>query len=158
MCVTRWLAFLCRFNTEAEAVAMANSVPVGLAGKLMTVDVLCNRNILLCYRSMLLCHVSVLLCYRSVLLCYRNMLDKVCSIVKHLSSIAGYFYSSDYAQIWRVAEKMEVGMVGVNDGILSSVEAAFGGVKESGLGREGSFYGIDEYLEIKYICFGGINP
>lgn len=85
-------------------------------------------------------------------------MDLVCTIVKHLSSIAGYFYSSDFAQIWRVAEKMEVGMVGVNDGILSSVEAAFGGVKESGLGREGSFYGIDEYLEVKYICFGGINP
>ncbi len=48
-------------------------------------------------------------------------------------------------------------MVGVNDGILSSVEAAFGGVKESGLGREGSMYGINEYLETKYICFGGIN-
>ena len=69
----------------------------------------------------------------------------------------GYFYSSDFAQIWRVAEKLEVGMVGVNEGLLSSVEAAFGGVKESGLGREGSIYGINEYLETKYICFGGIN-
>lgn len=69
---------------------------------------------------------------------------------------AGYFYSQDPAQIWRVAEQLEVGMVGVNEGIISSVEGPFGGVKESGLGREGSKYGIDEYLEIKYVCFGGL--
>uniref|UniRef100_A0A8C6YV61 Succinate-semialdehyde dehydrogenase n=2 Tax=Nothoprocta perdicaria TaxID=30464 RepID=A0A8C6YV61_NOTPE len=70
--------------------------------------------------------------------------------------LAGYFYSEDPAQIWRVAEQLEVGMVGVNEGIISSAESPFGGVKESGLGREGSKYGIDEYLEIKYICFGGL--
>uniref|UniRef100_A0A8C5JJD5 Succinate-semialdehyde dehydrogenase n=1 Tax=Junco hyemalis TaxID=40217 RepID=A0A8C5JJD5_JUNHY len=68
----------------------------------------------------------------------------------------GYFYSQDPAQIWRVAEQLEVGMVGVNEGIISSAECPFGGVKESGLGREGSKYGIDEYLEIKYVCFGGL--
>ncbi|XP_062425889.1 succinate-semialdehyde dehydrogenase, mitochondrial [Rhea pennata] len=70
--------------------------------------------------------------------------------------LAGYFYSQDPAQIWRVAEQLEVGMVGVNEGIISSVESPFGGVKQSGLGREGSKYGIDEYLEIKYVCFGGL--
>uniref|UniRef100_A0A8C4TYY0 Succinate-semialdehyde dehydrogenase n=1 Tax=Falco tinnunculus TaxID=100819 RepID=A0A8C4TYY0_FALTI len=70
--------------------------------------------------------------------------------------LAGYFYSQDPAQIWRVAEQLEVGMVGVNEGIISAVESPFGGVKESGLGREGSKYGIDEYLEIKYVCFGGL--
>ncbi|KAF2980537.1 hypothetical protein EK904_006351 [Melospiza melodia maxima] len=70
--------------------------------------------------------------------------------------LAGYFYSQDPAQIWRVAEQLEVGMVGVNEGIISSPECPFGGVKESGLGREGSKYGIDEYLEIKYVCFGGL--
>ncbi|XP_066208532.1 succinate-semialdehyde dehydrogenase, mitochondrial [Saccopteryx leptura] len=70
--------------------------------------------------------------------------------------LAGYFYSQDPAQIWRVAERLEVGMVGVNEGLLSSVECPFGGVKQSGLGREGSKYGIDEYLEIKYVCFGGL--
>ncbi|CAI5779892.1 succinate-semialdehyde dehydrogenase, mitochondrial [Podarcis lilfordi] len=70
--------------------------------------------------------------------------------------LAGYFYSRDPAQIWRVAEKLEVGMVGVNEGIVSAVECPFGGVKQSGLGREGSKYGIDEYLEIKYVCFGGL--
>lgn len=68
----------------------------------------------------------------------------------------GYFYSQDLAQIWRVAEQLEVGMVGVNEGLISSVECPFGGVKQSGLGREGSKYGIDEYLELKYVCFGGL--
>ncbi|XP_008578809.1 PREDICTED: succinate-semialdehyde dehydrogenase, mitochondrial [Galeopterus variegatus] len=70
--------------------------------------------------------------------------------------LAGYFYSQDPAQIWRVAEQLEVGMVGVNEGLMSSVECPFGGVKQSGLGREGSKYGIDEYLELKYVCYGGL--
>lgn len=72
--------------------------------------------------------------------------------------LAGYFYSQDVGQIWRVAEALEVGMVGVNEGLLSTPEATFGGVKQSGLGREGSKYGIDEYLEVKYLCFGGLQP
>uniref|UniRef100_UPI00398F8E0F succinate-semialdehyde dehydrogenase, mitochondrial n=1 Tax=Pristiophorus japonicus TaxID=55135 RepID=UPI00398F8E0F len=70
--------------------------------------------------------------------------------------LAGYFYSRDYAQIWRVAEQLEVGIVGVNEGLLSTPEAPFGGIKQSGLGREGSKYGVDDYLEIKYVCFGGL--
>ncbi|KAK2190191.1 hypothetical protein NP493_87g05003 [Ridgeia piscesae] len=70
--------------------------------------------------------------------------------------LAGYFFSNDIAQIWRVAERMEVGMVGINEGIISAPEAPFGGVKQSGLGREGSKYGINEYLEVKYLCFGGL--
>ncbi|XP_033105555.1 succinate-semialdehyde dehydrogenase, mitochondrial-like [Anneissia japonica] len=70
--------------------------------------------------------------------------------------LAGYFYSQDIRQIWRVAEDLEVGMVGINEGIIFSPSIAFGGIKESGLGREGSKYGIDEYLNIKYTCFGGI--
>lgn len=70
---------------------------------------------------------------------------------------AGYFYSQDVSQIWRVAEALEVGMVGVNEGLLSAPEAPFGGVKQSGLGREGSKYGVDEYLEVKYVCFGGLK-
>lgn len=73
-----------------------------------------------------------------------------------LSPVTGYFYSQDPAQIWRVAEQLEVGMVGVNEGLISSVECPFGGVKQSGLGREGSKYGIEEYLEVKYLCFGGL--
>lgn len=71
--------------------------------------------------------------------------------------LAGYFYASDIARIWRVAEKLETGMVGINTGLISTEVAPFGGVKQSGLGREGSKYGADDYLEIKYMCFGGIK-
>lgn len=70
--------------------------------------------------------------------------------------LAGYFYSRDVGRAWRVAEALEVGMVGVNEGGISTELAPFGGVKESGIGREGSKYGIEEYVETKYICFGGI--
>jgi succinate-semialdehyde dehydrogenase / glutarate-semialdehyde dehydrogenase len=70
--------------------------------------------------------------------------------------LAAYFYSRDIGRIWRVAEGLESGMVGVNTGLISNEIAPFGGVKQSGLGREGSKYGLDEYLEIKYICLGGI--
>ena len=71
--------------------------------------------------------------------------------------IVGYFFSGDMGQIWRVAEELEVGIIGVNEGIVSSEAIPFGGFKQSGIGREGSKYGIDEYLEIKYICLGGIT-
>ena len=71
--------------------------------------------------------------------------------------LASYFYSRDIGRAWRVTEALEYGMVGVNTGILSSEAAPFGGMKESGIGREGSKYGIDEYLEIKYMCIGGID-
>lgn len=66
--------------------------------------------------------------------------------------LAGYFYSRDIGRVWRVAEALEVGMVGVNTGMLTTELAPFGGVKESGLGREGSKYGIEEYVDTKYIC------
>ncbi len=71
--------------------------------------------------------------------------------------LASYFYSRDSARIWRVAEALDYGMVGINTGILSTAEAPFGGVKQSGIGREGSRHGIEEYLEMKYLCLGGIN-
>ncbi len=93
------VAPLYRFKTEAEAVAMANDTPFGLAA---------------------------------------------------------YFYSRDIGRVWRVSEALEYGMVGSNEGIISSEVAPFGGVKESGIGREGSKYGIEEYVEIKYMCLGGI--
>ncbi len=70
--------------------------------------------------------------------------------------LASYFYSRDIGRVWRVAEKLDYGMVGINTGIISNEVAPFGGVKQSGLGREGSKYGIDEYLEMKYLCMGGI--
>ena len=70
--------------------------------------------------------------------------------------LASYFYSRDIGRIWRVAEALEYGMVGVNTGMTTKAEIPFGGIKESGLGREGSKYGLDEYLEIKYISMAGI--
>eukprot|EP00003_Mantamonas_plastica_P025074 TRINITY_DN4830_c0_g1_i1.p1 TRINITY_DN4830_c0_g1~~TRINITY_DN4830_c0_g1_i1.p1 ORF type:complete len:490 (+),score=78.04 TRINITY_DN4830_c0_g1_i1:1078-2547(+) len=71
--------------------------------------------------------------------------------------LAAYFYSNDIRRVWRVAEALETGMVGINEGIISTEAAPFGGVKESGLGREGSRYGLDEFMEMKYMCLGGIN-
>ncbi|MDW3682100.1 NAD-dependent succinate-semialdehyde dehydrogenase [Cupriavidus sp. CV2] len=68
------------------------------------------------------------------------------------SGLAAYFFSRDMARVWRVAEALEYGMVGINTGLISNEVAPFGGVKQSGLGREGSSYGIDEYLEMKYLC------
>jgi succinate-semialdehyde dehydrogenase/glutarate-semialdehyde dehydrogenase len=70
--------------------------------------------------------------------------------------LAAYFYSRDIGRCWRVSEALEYGIVGVNEGIISTEIAPFGGVKESGIGREGSKYGIEEYLEVKYLCMGGI--
>ena len=94
------LAPLFKFDTEAEAIALANASEVGLAS---------------------------------------------------------YFYSRDIGRVWRVAEALECGIVGINEGLISTEVAPFGGIKESGLGREGSKYGIEDYLEIKYLCFGGIS-
>ncbi len=71
--------------------------------------------------------------------------------------LAAYFYSRDIGRVMRVAERLDSGMVGVNTGLISTAEAPFGGVKQSGLGREGSKYGIDEFLEVKYVCLGGLN-
>jgi succinate-semialdehyde dehydrogenase/glutarate-semialdehyde dehydrogenase len=71
--------------------------------------------------------------------------------------LASYFYGKDIARVWRVAEALEYGIVGINTGLISTEVAPFGGVKESGLGREGSKYGMEEFLEIKYLCFGGIS-
>lgn len=71
--------------------------------------------------------------------------------------LAAYFYGRDIGRIWRVAEGLEYGIVGINTGIISNEVAPFGGIKESGIGREGSKYGLEEYLEIKYLCLGGVN-
>ncbi len=70
--------------------------------------------------------------------------------------LAAYFYARDIGRVWRVSEALEYGMVGINEGIISTEVAPFGGVKESGIGREGSKYGIDDFIEIKYLCMGGI--
>jgi succinate-semialdehyde dehydrogenase/glutarate-semialdehyde dehydrogenase len=68
--------------------------------------------------------------------------------------LAAYFYARDLGRVWRVAEQIESGIIGINTGIISTEVAPFGGVKESGIGREGSKYGIEDYLEIKYLCMG----
>ena len=73
------------------------------------------------------------------------------------AGLASYIYSRDVGRAWRVAEQLDAGMVGVNEGIFSNETVPFGGVKESGQGREGSKYGLDDYLEIKYLCMGGIE-
>ena len=71
--------------------------------------------------------------------------------------LASYFYSRDMGRVWRVSEGLEYGIIGINVGIISTEVAPFGGMKESGIGREGSHYGIDEFLEIKYLCMGGVD-
>jgi succinate-semialdehyde dehydrogenase/glutarate-semialdehyde dehydrogenase len=71
--------------------------------------------------------------------------------------LAAYFYTSNYERSWRVAEALECGIVGLNEGLISTEVAPFGGIKESGVGREGSKYGVDDYVEIKYICAGGLG-
>lgn len=71
--------------------------------------------------------------------------------------LASYFYGRDYARIWRVAEALEYGMVGINTGMISTAVAPFGGIKQSGFGREGSKYGMDDFLVMKYLCWGGVE-
>jgi succinate-semialdehyde dehydrogenase / glutarate-semialdehyde dehydrogenase len=81
--------------------------------------------------------------------------DEIISLANHSEyGLASYFYSRDVGRVWRVAEALEYGIVGVNTGFISTEVAPFGGVKQSGLGREGSSWGIDEYLEMKYVCLG----
>ena len=70
--------------------------------------------------------------------------------------LASYFYAKDLTKVWKVAEALEYGMVGVNTGLISTEVAPFGGIKQSGTGREGSKYGCDDYLETKYMCLGGL--
>ena len=70
--------------------------------------------------------------------------------------LAAYFYSRDIGRVWRIAEALEYGMVAINNGILSNEAAPFGGVKQSGIGREGAKYGLDDYMVLKYMLMGGI--
>jgi succinate-semialdehyde dehydrogenase/glutarate-semialdehyde dehydrogenase len=71
--------------------------------------------------------------------------------------LASYFYTRDVGRIFRVSEALEYGIVGINAGLVSTAVAPFGGVKESGFGREGSKYGMEDYMEVKYLCMGGIK-
>ncbi|MBB2971544.1 NADP-dependent succinate-semialdehyde dehydrogenase [Mesorhizobium sp. RMAD-H1] len=87
---------------------------------------------------------------------FRDEADVIAQANDTEFGLASYFYAGDVSRVFRVAEALEYGMVGVNTGLISTAEAPFGGVKLSGLGREGSRYGIEEFTEIKYICLGGI--
>lgn len=81
--------------------------------------------------------------------------EEAISMANHTEyGLAAYFYGNDIRRIFRVAEALEYGMVGVNTGMVSTAVAPFGGIKESGFGREGGSYGIDEYLDVKYVCLG----
>ena len=71
--------------------------------------------------------------------------------------LSAYFYTRDNSRVWRVSEQLEYGIVGVNSGIISTEVAPFGGIKESGIGREGSKYGIDDFIELKYVRIGEIG-
>jgi succinate-semialdehyde dehydrogenase/glutarate-semialdehyde dehydrogenase len=88
---------------------------------------------------------------------FRNEQDAVRMANDTEFGLASYFYSRDIGRIWRIAEALEYGIVGVNTGLISNEVAPFGGMKQSGLGREGSKYGIEEFLEVKYVCMGGID-
>ncbi len=84
--------------------------------------------------------------------------EEVIALANHTDfGLAGYFYSTNLARAFRVAEALQVGMVGINTGQISTEVAPFGGIKQSGIGREGSKYGVDDYLELKYLCLGGIR-
>ena len=87
---------------------------------------------------------------------FRTEADAIALANDTESGLAAYFYGRDIGRIWRVAEAVEYGIVGINTGLISTEVAPFGGVKESGLGREGSRYGMEEFLEIKYLCMGGL--
>ncbi len=83
--------------------------------------------------------------------------DVVCQANATRAGLAAYFFTRDSGRVWRVAEELEYGIVGVNTGLVSTEIAPFGGRKESGNGREGSRHGLDDYLELKYICVGEVG-
>jgi succinate-semialdehyde dehydrogenase / glutarate-semialdehyde dehydrogenase len=87
---------------------------------------------------------------------FETLEDVIVQANDTIFGLAAYFYTKDVSQVWQVAEALEYGMVGINTGLISTEVAPFGGIKQSGQGREGSKYGLDDYLELKYICLGGI--
>jgi len=93
----------------------------------------------------------------SPIICFKEESEAVAIANDTEFGLASYFYSRDIGRIWRVAEGLDFGMVGINEGIISNAAAPFGGMKQSGNGREGSKYGLDDYLEIKYLCMGGLD-
>ena len=87
---------------------------------------------------------------------FKTEAEAVCMANATEYGLAAYFYSANVRRVWRVAAALEYGMVGINSGVISTAVAPFGGVKQSGMGREGSLYGIEEYVTTKYLCLGGL--
>ena len=136
-----------------DAKAKGASIPIGgarLEGQFFQPTLVCNVD-----RTMDIFSQEI---FGPVAAVYKfKTVDEVIELANDTDyGLAAYFYGRDYALIWRVAEALEYGMVGINTGMISTAVAPFGGVKESGFGREGSKYGIDDYLNIKYMCWGGV--
>ena len=93
----------------------------------------------------------------SPIISFKNECEVIAMANNTEFGLAAYFYSRDIGRIWRVAEGLEFGMIGINEGLISNAATPFGGIKQSGNGREGSKYGLDDYLEIKYLCLGGLD-
>jgi succinate-semialdehyde dehydrogenase/glutarate-semialdehyde dehydrogenase len=88
---------------------------------------------------------------------FKHEADAICMANDTEFGLAAYFYARDVGRVWRVSSALECGIVGINTGLISTAVAPFGGVKQSGMGREGSRHGINEYLDLKYLCQGGIG-
>jgi succinate-semialdehyde dehydrogenase/glutarate-semialdehyde dehydrogenase len=136
---------------DKGATALCGAMPHSLGGTFYQPTVLVNAN-----TQMVMAHEET---FGPVAACYKFKTEEE---VLQLSNdtafgLSAYFYSRDLSRVWRVAEQLEVGIVGINEGIISTENAPFGGVKESGMGREGSHYGLDDYLEVKYLLMGGLQ-
>ena len=128
-----------RFEKEEEAVAVANATPFGLAGSLLYCLIAIDCDL----------HAAPV----------SDIHPSPPSLHPHpFLPLIGYIFSRELSQVWRVSEELECGLVGVNEGLLSSEAVPFGGIKQSGIGKEGSKYGIEDYLNIKYVCIGNVEP
>ena len=133
------------------AKALCGAQPNALGGTFYEPTVLVNAN-----AQMEMAHEET---FGPVAACYKFSTEEEVIRLANATAfgLSAYFYSRDLARVWHVAEKLEVGIVGVNEGIISTENAPFGGVKESGMGREGSHYGLTDYMEVKYVLMGGLR-
>ena len=133
------------------AQALCGGQPDALGGTFFQPTVLVNAN-----AQMEMAHEET---FGPVAACYKFSTEEEVIRLANATAfgLSAYFYSRDLARVWHVAEKLEVGIVGVNEGIISTENAPFGGVKESGMGREGSHYGLADYMEVKYVLMGGLR-
>ncbi|XP_063241041.1 succinate-semialdehyde dehydrogenase, mitochondrial-like isoform X2 [Bacillus rossius redtenbacheri] len=152
---------LINLSQTAKVIGMVNDAiekgaEVRLGGKLATSlgQRFCEPTLLLKVDPSMLCYNQEI--FGPVVVCVKfKTEEEALSIANSTKSgLAGYFYTNDINQAWRVAKALSTGMVGINEGLISTAEAAFGGIKESGFGREGCHHGIDEFSYVKYLCFG----